>query len=132
MKFGDAMACMKAGKRMARQGWNGKGMYVYFVEGRKVPIEQWAIRDPASAPTEQEIEQGYVELLPHIDMYTVNSQGRRARLSGWLASQTDMISEDWVIIEDGPGYTQKKMTELVPDGTGSFKWKTPEDEKNEG
>lgn len=74
-------------------------MYLYLVEGRKIPVDQWAIRDSASAPTEREYEQGYVEILPHIDMYTVDRSGRRARLSGWLASQTDMLSEDWEVVE---------------------------------
>lgn len=99
MRFGDAVELMKAGKRVSRQGWNGRGMYVYYVEGRKVPIEQWAVRDPASAPTEEERQNRYVEILPHIDMYTVNRNGRRARLSGWLASQTDMLADDWFVVE---------------------------------
>jgi len=99
MNFGDAMAFLKAGKKLSRKGWNGKGMYVYLVEGRRIPVEQWVDRTDAQAPTEREIEQGYVEILPHIDMYTTNSADRKARLCGWLASQTDMISEDWVIIE---------------------------------
>jgi len=38
------------------------------------------------------------EILPHIDMWTTNAQGRRAMLPGWLASQTDMLSEDWEIV----------------------------------
>ena len=42
---------------------------------------------------------GTIEILPHIDMWTTNSEGRRAMLCGWLASQTDMLSEDWMIAE---------------------------------
>jgi hypothetical protein len=38
------------------------------------------------------------EILPHIDMWTVDSNGRQAMLPGWLASQTDMLSEDWYIV----------------------------------
>jgi len=32
-------------------------------------------------------------------MWTTNAEGRRAMLPGWLASQTDMLAEDWQIIE---------------------------------
>ena len=38
------------------------------------------------------------EILPHIDMWTINASGRRAMLPGWLASQSDMLAEDWEVI----------------------------------
>lgn len=99
MDFGEAQEALKRGCKISRMGWNGKGMYLYLVDGRKVPTDQWVTRTDAQAPTEKEIEQGYVELLPHIDMYTTNSEGRRARLCGWLASQTDMLSDDWIVVD---------------------------------
>ena len=98
MNFSAAIIALKDGKKITRKGWNGKGMYLYLCEGQKVPIDKWQTRAPSQEPTEHEIAQGYVEILPHIDMYTVNSVGRRARLCGWLASQTDMLSDDWEIV----------------------------------
>lgn len=99
MNFGEALEALKAGKKITRKGWNGKGMYIYMVDGRKIPVDQWVDRTGAQTATPKEIEQGYVDILPHIDMYTTNSSGRKARLCGWLASQTDMLSEDWEVVE---------------------------------
>jgi hypothetical protein len=99
MDFGEALKALKAGKKITRKGWNGKGMYLYLTEGYVVPIEDWWTKSPAQEPTDLEKDRGAVEILPHIDMYTVNSSGRRARLCGWLASQTDMLSEDWEVVE---------------------------------
>lgn len=99
MDFGEALKALKAGKKIARMGWNGKGMYLYLTTGHKVDSKVWTSADPAHEMTDHERLVGEVEILPHIDMYTVNRDGRRARLCGWLASQTDMLEEDWVIIE---------------------------------
>lgn len=70
--FGDAIRALKDGKRVQRSGWNGKGMWL----GLQVP-------DSGSANT-----------LPYIFMITVT--GDRVP---WLASQTDMLSDDWSIVE---------------------------------
>jgi hypothetical protein len=37
-------------------------------------------------------------VLPAITMKTVNAQGRVGILMGWLASQTDMLSDDWEVV----------------------------------
>ncbi len=90
MNFGDAIAALKNGKKVARAGWNGKGMWLVLVPGQT----DVALR----AGTPYEVALGDVppiELLPHIDMWTTNAEGRRAMLPGWLASQTDMLSDDW-------------------------------------
>lgn len=84
MSFGDALVMLKAGKRVARAGWNGKGMWLVLVPG---------------TPYHGALGQDHCEILPHIDMWTVNAEGRRAMLPGWLASQTDMLAEDWTVIE---------------------------------
>jgi hypothetical protein len=41
----------------------------------------------------------HCDILPHIDMWTVNADGRRAMLPGWVASQTDMLADDWTIVD---------------------------------
>ena len=91
MTFGDAIACLKAGLKVQRDGWNGKGMWLLLVEG--TPSTKFI---EGSAYSRAGLDGG--EILPHIDMYTVNSEGRRAMLPGWLASQTDMLSEDWRVV----------------------------------
>jgi hypothetical protein len=94
MTFGQAIESLKAGQKVARKGWNGKGMWLILVPGRlNVKVQAGTpygnVLNPSTA----------IEILPHIDMWTTNSQGRRAMLPGWLASQTDMLSEDWEIVE---------------------------------
>ncbi len=93
MSFGGAIAALKQGHKVARKGWNGKGMWLILVEGQKeVPLREGSVYRNA-------LNQEKCELLPHIDMWTVNAEGRRAMLCGWVASQTDILYEDWCIVE---------------------------------
>lgn len=97
MNFGLALEAMKKGLKVARRGWNGKNMFIYIQPGSEITSEQ--ARNPVLKETADEQDSGAVEILPHIDMWTVNSSGRRAVCVGWLASQTDMLSDDWEIVE---------------------------------
>lgn len=91
MNFGEAIAALKAGKKVARKGWNGKGMWLILVPGQPNVTLREGTPYANALPDHRE-----VEILPHIDMWTTNSEGRRAMLPGWLASQTDMLCDDWV------------------------------------
>lgn len=71
MNFGDAISALKGGKRVSRSGWNGKGMWLEL----QVP-------DAHSKMT-----------LPYIYMKTAQDD-----LVPWLASQTDVLAEDWGIV----------------------------------
>jgi len=83
MTFGDALVMLKAGRKVARAGWNGKGMHIYLEEGRHLPLAAG-------------IEKGTTRIYdPVFVMYT--AQG--SHQPGWLASQSDMLSEDWCIVE---------------------------------
>ena len=94
MNFGLAIEALKKGYKVARRGWNGKGMWLVLVPGQA----EVTLRD--GTPYKSALpELNVCEILPHIDMWTVNAHGRRAMLPGWLASQTDMLSDDWEIIE---------------------------------
>lgn len=84
MTFGDAIASMKAGKRVAREGWNGKGMFLFLVNGSTFTVN----REPLLSIMG---EGSQVQYHAHIDMKT--AQGY---IVPWLASQADMLSEDWV------------------------------------
>jgi hypothetical protein len=91
LNFGHALEALKAGHRVTRAGWNGKGMWLVLVPGTD------AVQTRPGTPYHNAgIE--VTDILPHIDMWTVNAEGRRAMLPGWLASQTDMLAEDWVIL----------------------------------
>ena len=96
--FGWALERLKAGNRVARQGWNGKGMWLSIsCDGsREVAAENfWS---PHNAEFARQ-NGGKALVLPAITMKTVDSTGREAILIGWLASQTDMLADDWVIVK---------------------------------
>ena len=78
--FGDALFFLKQGKKIARAGWNGKGMWLMMVpEGLAETVSfQYEALKPA----------------PWIGMKTVDQ-----KFVPWLASQTDMLAEDWVIVD---------------------------------
>lgn len=92
LTFGLAIEALKQGKKVARKGWNGKGMFLYLVRGTMVDKEN--LRNEASI---QPIEDhtGTVTFLAHIDMFTA----QKTVNVGWLASQTDILSEDWEIVD---------------------------------
>lgn len=93
LSFGQAIEALKLGRKVARAGWNGKGMWLILVPGTK----DVALR--AGTPYEKALgDVPPIEILPHIDMWTTNAQGRRAMLPGWLASQSDMLADDWYIV----------------------------------
>lgn len=89
MKFGEAIELAKIGKAVARAGWNGKKMWVTMSPGApSVPFTQfWSKANAAYA----ESRGGSAEVLPSMTMRTATGE----ILMGWLASQTDMLSEDW-------------------------------------
>jgi hypothetical protein len=92
MDFGDAIRALKNGHRVARTGWNGKGMWLAYSPGSaNLPAEKfWAVQNRKYAE-----EHGPTNVLPCITMKTAGND----ILMGWLASQTDMLSEDWEILE---------------------------------
>lgn len=91
--FGTALEALKQGKRVARQGWNGKNMFLFLLPAGTIPTK--AIHDPALREViEKEIGGETFEALGSIRMFTADKK----ILTGWNATQTDMLSEDWVIL----------------------------------
>lgn len=86
MNFGQALEAMKQGQLLQRAGWNGKGMHIYLEDRWRFPV-----RAGVYAGTERKYD-------PVICMYT--AQGTHQ--PGWLASQADMLAEDWQIVEGNP------------------------------
>lgn len=93
LTFGQAIEALKAGQRVARAGWNGKGMWLCLSPGRESfsAVDFWAPanRDYALG------QGGAAKVLPSITMKTATGEIQM----GWLASQSDMLAEDWVIVE---------------------------------
>lgn len=92
MTFGQAIESLKAGQKVSRAGWNGKGMWLILVAGTP------KIVPTPGSPYHTALGGIETEILPHIDMWTINASGRRAMLPGWLASQSDMLAEDWEVV----------------------------------
>lgn len=90
MDFGDAIRALKDGKRVARTGWNGKGMWLALGAGHSGlnASNFWNVHTRAFA----EQNGGTAPVLPYIVMKTATGE----ILMGWLASQTDMLAEDWM------------------------------------
>lgn len=80
MNFGQAIEAMKQGKRMTRKGWNGKGQYIELAT-------DISYRNP----------QGEIVNAEHLSMgnKAIAFVGTSGVQLGWLASQSDMLSEDW-------------------------------------
>lgn len=89
--FGEAIEALKQGKKVARKGWNGKGMYLWLKPAATIKAE-WC-KDPILKDI-AEANGGEVGALGTICMKTADGK----ILTGWLASQTDMLLEDWVIV----------------------------------
>lgn len=92
MTFGGAIAALKRDKKVARAGWNGKGMWLWLKKGTMVKSE-WC-HDPALKIIADN-NGGEIEALGTICMKTADNK----ILSGWLASQTDILSNDWMVVE---------------------------------
>ena len=85
MTFGLAIEAMKKGNRVARRGWNGKGMFLYLVPENSYPAQTEAAK------------QEFGDMVPYgayIAMKT--AQGN---VIPWLASQADVLAEDWYIVD---------------------------------
>jgi hypothetical protein len=74
--FGDAIKALKEEKKVAREGWNGKGMYLSLVKPEHILMNSRVDKE--------------LRLSPWIGMKTADNC-----FVPWLASQTDVLSEDW-------------------------------------
>lgn len=90
MDFGMALEALKRGKAVARAGWNGKKMFLTIQGGSTV--QGTAMRNKNAKDYYGENE---VKICPHIDMKAADG----TYVTGWLASQTDMLAEDWDIVD---------------------------------
>lgn len=89
--FGLAIEALKRGDIVARRGWNGKGMFLWLKPATTVKLE-WC-KDPLLKSLDDS-NGGEIEALGTICMKTADGNV----LTGWLASQTDILSEDWIIV----------------------------------
>lgn len=88
--FGEAIVALKAGKRVARLGWNGKGMWLALTPGSVINASE--ARSGAALAKATADPVGTITIGAHIDMHAADG----SIVVGWLASQTDMLAEDWI------------------------------------
>ena len=81
--FGWAIERLKDGAKVARRGWNGKGMFLFLVQGSTFKVNRPPLLGIYPEGTE-------INYHAHIDMKTADNN-----VVPWLASQTDMLAEDW-------------------------------------
>lgn len=114
MDFGWAINALKAGNKVTRKGWNGKGMYLWLMPATTVKAE-WC-KEPVLKRLAED-NGGQIECLGTIRMYTHDSTGRKAVLTGWLASQSDMLAEDWDYACVSPKDEQDSIAKLPKAGS---------------
>lgn len=97
MTFGLAIEAMKKGKKVARAGWNGKDMFIVMMPALQLP--PFNSQEPGKKVNDRTAkfigEDAPLDCVPYIAMYSAQKQW----VPGWLASQTDMLSEDWEIVD---------------------------------
>jgi len=94
--FGWALTQLKQGKKVARSGWNGKNMWIVLMpELQLPPFSSQGAGPKVNDRTAKHIG-SYTPLhcLPYIAMWTADGKW----LPGWLASQTDLLAEDWGVV----------------------------------
>jgi len=87
MNIGEAVTAMKAGSRVARAGWNGKGMFLFLVPGSTFNVNRAPLLGIYPEGTE-------INYHAHVDMKT--AQGY---VVPWLCSQSDLLADDWEVVE---------------------------------
>lgn len=108
--FGRAIQALKEGKRVARDGWNGKGMFVFMQVPSEIPME--IVPNMTSLPNtvKNEFQRRYQskEYSDGVDPILYNTIRYKNQLAmvhpdntitGWLASPSDVLEDDWVILD---------------------------------
>jgi len=95
--FGWALEQLKAGRKVRRSGWNGKGMWIVLMPGLQLP--PFNSQAPGAKVNDRTAKHIGVDTpldsQPYIAMWTASQQWQ----PGWLCSQADMLAEDWEIVE---------------------------------
>lgn len=87
MNFEQALSALKMGNKVARDGWNGKDMFLFLVPGSTFAVNRPPLLGIYPEGTE-------IKYHAHVDMRT--AQGY---VVPWLCAQSDLLAEDWRIID---------------------------------
>lgn len=84
--FGDALSMLRAGARVTRQGWNGRGVWLVLIPGSTFTVQA----DRTLGEAAPDLVGQKISYRPHIDMKAVDGT-----VGPWVASQSDLLAEDW-------------------------------------
>lgn len=87
MNFSEALQFIKQGKKLTRSGWNGRGMFVYFVAGSQFTANRAPLNVIYSEGTE-------ITYRPHIDLRAADGT-----CGVWSISNNDALAENWEILD---------------------------------
>lgn len=93
LDFGAALEHLKEGHRVARDGWNGKGMFVYLVPPASYPVQTGAAK----------AHFGEGSLVPYNAYFAIKNVNET--VSTWVPSVNDCLAGDWYVLTDGPALT---------------------------
>lgn len=86
LTFSKALEYLKDGKKVQRAGWNGKGMFIFLVQGSTFKVNRAPLLGIYPEGTE-------ITYHAHVDMKTADN-----KIVPWLCSQTDLLANDWELI----------------------------------
>lgn len=86
MNFGQAIEALKEGKKIAREGWNGKGMFVYYVPANAYPASTQAAKS--------EYGDALVPYRAYLALKTAQGD-----VATWSPSTSDALAEDWEVVQ---------------------------------
>lgn len=97
MSFGHAIEMLKRGHKVARSGWNGKNMFIVYMEPLYLPPYNSTdtMRKVNDRTAKWIGEDQPLDCQPYLAMYNAQKQW----IPGWLASQSDMLSNDWIVVD---------------------------------
>jgi hypothetical protein len=87
LDFGQALDWLKKGRKVSREGWNGKGMYAYYVPSNSYP----AVTEIAK---KEFGENALVPYRPYLALKTAQND-----IATWNPSTSDCLAEDWFVVE---------------------------------
>jgi len=90
MNFGQAVDLLRNGHRVSRDGWNGKGMWLCLMPATVIP------EGLVNGRTKKFVPNGDL----HVGGYVVMMTAQGVWQPGWLASQADMLADDWAVLPD--------------------------------
>ena len=85
LSFGHALMVLQDGKKVARSGWNGKGMFLYHVPANSYPAQTEAAKGV------------FGDTVPYVAYIAMKTA--QGNVVPWLASQTDVLANDWQLVD---------------------------------